>query len=141
MAGGRTNESDVQPFKMTSAITYPGTLLKVHTVAGEMEICGAGDEPAGYSFSTTKNPITGVAEAAVTRGVVALINGQEAEILVLPANVEINVGDDVETTAGGTVDKLAAGGWVVGKALEKILINAGVGKHIRIRVDKHWVAP
>ena len=141
MAGGRTNEADVQPFVFHTAVSYGGTILKVGTTAGEVDLCGAGEEPCGYSFGTTKNPITAVAEANVTRGVVALIPGQEAEVLLLATNVEINVGDDVETTALGTVDKLATGGWVVGKALEHKAAIAGVGKYIRIRVDKHWVAP
>jgi hypothetical protein len=143
MAGGRTNESDVQPFVFTRAVSYPGTVLKVHTVAGAVDLCGAGEEPCGYSFGTTKNPITGTAEAAVTRGVVALIPGQEAELLLLATNAVIAVGDDIETTALGTVDLLATGGWVIGKALEAkaALAGAVAGTMVRVRIDKHWVAP
>jgi hypothetical protein len=143
MAGGRTNEADVQPFVFHTAVTYPGTVLKIGTTAGEVDLCGAGEEPCGYSFGTTKHPITGVAGAAVTRGVVALINGQEAELLLSPTNAVIAVGDDIETAALGTVDLLAVGGWVLGKALEAraALVGVTAGTYVRVRIDKHWVAP
>lgn len=142
---GRTNEADVQPGTMVEAITYPGTILTLTATAGDppsYDRCDS-EQPDGYSFNTTKNPITAVAEANVIRGVVAFIEGQEAELLLLATNIEINVGDLIETAADGTVDGNAGAGWIVGKALQYRAANAGATaatRFIRVRITKYYKA-
>ena len=142
---GRTNEADVQPGMMTEAVTYAGTILTLTATAGDppsYDLCDS-EQPDGYSFNTTKDPITGIAGINVIRGVIALIEGQEAELLLLPTNIEINVGDLIETAAQGTVDGNAGAGWIVGKALQYRAINAGATaatRYIRVRITKYYKA-
>jgi hypothetical protein len=53
---------------------------------------------------------------------------------LLAKNADIEIGDELETAAGGTVDKKNGAGWIVGKALEDV--PAGTGGFITIRVSK-----
>ena len=46
------------------------------------------------------------------------------------------IGDELETAAGGTVDKKSGAGWIAGKALEAV--HAGTGGFITIRVSKRY---
>jgi hypothetical protein len=140
---GRTNEADVQPGYMTEAVNYPGLLLTIVATAGDpprYDLCD-GEQPDGYAFNTTKNPVTAIAETNVVRSVVALIEGQEAEFVLLATNIAIEVGDLIETAAEGTVDGNSGAGWIVGKALVKKLQNDGADatkKFIRCRVTKYY---
>lgn len=139
---GRTNEADVQPGYMTEAVNYPGLLVTLVATAGDpprYALCD-GEMPDGYTFNTTKNPVTGVAETNVVRSVVALIEGQEVEYVLLATNIEINVGDLLEAAANGTVDGNAGAGSIVGKALQYKAQNAGgtaSTMFIRARVTKY----
>jgi hypothetical protein len=142
---GRTNEADVQPGMMTEAVPYPGLMLTLKTTVAdppEYDLCDS-EQPDGYSFNTTKDPITLVAGTNLVRGVVALIEGQEAEFVLLATNIEVNVGDLLETAAEGTVDGNAGVGWIVGKALTHHAINAGATPatmFVRARVTKYYKA-
>jgi hypothetical protein len=102
-------------------------------------ICGAGDEPDGYMLTDTKDRVTEVALANVHRGVGALVEGHKIVVPLLATNVEIAIGDALETANGGTVDKKNGAGWIVGKALEAV--PAGTGGFIAIRVSKRYVSP
>lgn len=145
---GRTNEADVQPGYMKEAVDYPGMLLTLVaastiTTAPEYDLTDAGDEPHGYAFNTTKDPVTLIAGAAVIRGVVALIEGQEAEFVLLATNAAIAIGDELETAAQGTVDLKSGAGWCVGTALQAAAQNAGATaatRYIRVRVSKRYAA-
>jgi hypothetical protein len=116
------------------AISVAGTLVKLANT-GKMMICGAGDEPDGYMLTDTKDRVTEVALANVHRGVGALVEGHKIVVPLSANNVDIAIGDELETAAGGTVDKKNGGGWIVGKALEAV--SAGTGGFITIRVSKY----
>lgn len=122
--GGVVNAAIGQSYLIGEAVSKAGSLMKLANT-GKMMLCGAGEEPDGYLMTDTKNKVTEVAEANVYRGVGGLVNGHKISVPVLATNAKIAVGDALETTAGGTVDKKSGDGWVVGKALEPVAENAG----------------
>ncbi len=136
--GGISNDALVQPYLSESAISYAGSVLKYGSAAGSCALCGAGEKPMGISFATTKNPITGVAAANKTIGVISLVNGLEVNIKLLATNAEIAYGDSLETTAAGTVDKKSGAGYIVAEALEAIAANTG--GWIRARINYRYEA-
>lgn len=143
MSGGLVNDGQVIAYTATTAITYPGTLLKGTATADTVDTCGAGEEPIGFAFTSTKHPVTGTATADVKVGVHALIPGQVIEVPLLATNAQIAIGDTVETTAGGTVDKKSGAGWCVGEALAAAATNAGgtaATMYLKIRVNKRYQA-
>lgn len=140
MSGGLVNDAYVQPIYVVSAVSYAGTLLKRTTTAGRGDLCGAGEEPNGYAFTSSKDPVTKVATANVTIGIAKLVDGDLIEVPLLSTNAEIAVGDALETTASGTVDKLAGAGWQVGTAAEAKAATAGTGAFIKVYVNKKYVA-
>lgn len=143
---GLYNPGSVNPVGLSknanTAISYGGTLLKVTAVADEVDVCGAGENPQYCAATDTKHRITGVATADVQVGCLPLINGIEIYVPLLATNAEIAIGDLVETTAGGTVDKKDGAGWIVGHALEAkaALAGATTANTIKISVDKYYAA-
>lgn len=121
-------------YTLKTAITKAGTLVEKTSVAGEMDVCGAGNKPDGYTMSTTYD-VFGVAQAGVKGAVLPLIEGNVIEVPLLATNAAIVVGNEVETVANGEVDLLASTGEVVGIALEDKAQNAG--GFIRILVSKY----
>ena len=135
--GGRVNELQVQAFTAETAISYAGTLIKKGSAAGKVDTCGAGETPIGFAFGTTKNPVTGVAEANVLVSVQALIEGQTVGIPLVANNAEIAAWEEVETVAGGAVDKKSGAGEVVGLALEAAgAATGGAGKFLLVRIAR-----
>lgn len=132
--GGIVNPAMGQSFVIGEAISVAGTLVKLANT-GKMMMCGAGEEPDGYMLTDTKDRVTEVALANVHRGVGALVEGHKIVVPLLANNVEIVIGDKLETAAGGTVDKKNGAGWIVGKALEAV--PAKTGGFITIRVSKY----
>ena len=131
--GGLTNPADSQSFMIGEAVSQAGTLMKLADT-GKMMICDAGEEPDGYMMTDTKDHVTGVAMANVYRGVGSFIPGQKIRVPVLATNAEIAIGDKLETTAGGTVDKKDGAGYLIGKALEAVA--ATTGGFVTVRVYK-----
>lgn len=111
-------------YTLKTAVTKAGTLVKKTTVAGEMDTCGAGDKPHGYTMGTTYD-VFGTAQAGVKGAVLPLIPGNVIEVPVLSTNAAIAVGDELETTAGGTVDLKSGAGEIVGVALGAVAQNTG----------------
>jgi hypothetical protein len=143
MAGGLVNDGQVIAYTATTAITYPGTLIKGTSTANTADTCGAGEEPFGFAFTSTKHPVTGTAQAGVKVGVHALIPGQVIEVPLLATNAQIAIGDKVETAAGGTVDLKSGAGWIVGEALAAAATNAGgtaATMYLKIRVNKYYAS-
>lgn len=135
--GGRINELQVQSFTAETAVEYAGTLIKKGSAAGKVDICGAGETPIGFAFGTTKNPITHIAEANVLVSVQALIEGQAVGIPLVSGNAEIAAWEEVETVAGGCVDKKDGAGEVVGVALEAAAATTGgAGKFLLVRIQR-----
>ncbi len=135
--GGVVNTAIGQSYLIGEAVSKAGSLMKLANT-GKMMLCGAGEEPDGYLMTDTKNRVTEVAEANVYRGVGGLVNGHKISVPVLATNAKIAIGDALETTAGGTVDKKSGAGWVVGKALEPV--EATTGGFVTILVYKYQAA-
>ena len=135
--GGLTNPADAQSFVIGEAISQAGTLMKLAST-GKMMICGAGEEPDGYMMTDTKDHVTEVATANVYRGVGSFIPGKKIRVPVLASNADIAIGDKLETTAGGTVDKKSGGGYIIGKALEVVV--AQTGGFVTVRVFKEYAS-
>lgn len=135
--GGIVNPAMGQSFVIGEAISVAGALVKL-TNTGKMMLCDAGEEPDGYMLTDTKDRVTEVALANVPRGVGALVEGHKIVVPLLANNAEIVIGDALETTAGGTVDKKNGVGWIVGKALEAV--PAQTGGFITMRVSKRYAS-
>lgn len=135
--GGIVNPAMGQSFVIGEAISAAGTLVKLANT-GKMMKCGAGEEPDGYMLTDTKDRVTEVALANVTRGVGALVEGHKIVVPLSATNAEIAIGDALETANGGTVDKKSGAGWIVGKALEAVPAEAG--GFIAIRVSKYYAS-
>lgn len=121
-------------YTLKTAVTKAGTLVSKTNVLGEMDVTGAGAKPDGYTMGTTYDAF-GVAQAAVKGAVLPLIEGNVIEVPLLATNAEIAVGDELETTAAGTVDKKDGAGEVVGIALEAV--GANDGTFVRMLVSKY----
>ena len=135
--GGIVNPAMGQSFVIGEAIDAAGTLVKL-TNTGKMRKCGVGEEPDGYMLTDTKDRVTGVALANVTRGVGALVEGHKIVVPLSAPHAEIAIGDALKTADDGTVDKKSGVGWIVGKALEAV--DAGMGGFITIRVSKRYAS-
>lgn len=144
MSGGLVNNSPIIAYTCTSAVSYAGTLVKGTTSDMTVDVCGAAstditvNEPVGYTFTDTKNPITGVATAAKTVGICALIPGQIAELKLSATNSAIAIGDKVMSAASGLIDKKSGACWVVGTALEAA--DSSSGDVIKVRIYKYWAS-
>jgi len=142
MSGGLVNNAECIPYTCTTAVSYAGTIVAGTSTASTVDICGAAstditvNEPIGYTFTNTKNPITGVATAAQKVGICALIPGQVAEFVVVAGNTAISIGDKLMTAAGGTVDKKSGACWCIGTALEAV--DGSAAGYIKVRINKHW---
>ena len=135
--GGIVNPAMGQSFVIGEAISVAGALVKLANT-GKMMLCDAGDQPDGYLLTDTKDRVTEVALANVPRGVGALVEGHKIVVPLSANNAEIVIGDELETAAGGTVDKKNGAGWIVGKALEAV--PAETGGFITIRVSKRYAS-
>jgi hypothetical protein len=141
MSGGFVNgvQSPAVSFSMNTAVTSAGILLKKNATSGEMELCGAGERADGYSVKSTEN-LAGTAVADVQCGVLPIITGNVAELVLTAANIEVNIGDLLDTAALGTVDGEAAGTTHIGVALEHKAALAGgaaATKFIKVLLNQY----
>ena len=124
-------------YTLVTAVTKAGTLVSKNTTLGQMDVTGAGQKADGYTMGTTYDAF-GVAQAGVKGAVLPLIEGNVIQVPLLATNVDIAVGDELETTAAGTVDKKDGAGEIVGIALEAI--GANDGTFVRMLVSKYTAA-
>ena len=142
--GGITNEARTQPFVAEDAIPNAGYILMPGTAnqtAGlnlKVKLNDGNTEPIGIAYTSTKHPVTGVAQSGVQVGVAALIEGTEVEVPLVDANAEISQWEEIAVAAGGKVDAKDGAGWILGRALEAK--EATTGGYIRIRVAKYNAA-
>lgn len=143
MSGGFVNgiEYPGRAFTAHQAITYAGSLVKfVAGVSNEVDLAVEGDMPIGYVHMGSMAYSTGapVAAADAYVAVKGLVPGTVVEMPVVAGNIEITIGAEVETAAGGCVDgsDAGAGSMVVGKALEFVANGQAAGTFVKV-----WVAP
>jgi len=140
--GGITNEARTQPFVAEDAIPNAGYVLMPGTAdqtAGlnlKVKLNNGSTEPIGIAFTSTKHPVTGVAQSGVQVGVTALIEGTEIEVPLVDTNAAISQWKEIQVAAGGKVDAKNGAGWIIGRALEAK--DASAGGYIRIRVSKYY---
>jgi hypothetical protein len=140
--GGITNEARTQPFVAEDAIPnagyvlMPGTADQTPGLNLKVKLNDGNTEPIGIAYTSTKHPVTGIAQSGVQVGVAALIEGTEIEVPLVDANAKISQWDAIKIAAGGKVDKADGTGWILGRALEAK--DATTGGYIRIRVSKYY---
>lgn len=140
--GGITNEARTQPFVAEDAIPNAGYVLMPGTAdqtAGlnlKVKLNNGNTEPIGIAYTSTKHPVTGVAQSGVQVGVAALIEGTEIEVPLVDTNAAISQWEEIKVAAGGKVDAKNGAGWIIGRALEAK--DASAGGYIRIRVSKYY---
>ena len=126
-----------QPYTFSEAVTKIGTLLKhVAETAGTVEICDS-TRPMGYAYETTSGTVFGVTDLTKKYGVMPLIQGDKVAFPLLATNAAIKVGDEVELTTGGTIDKKSGAGFVIGVAEDAAAQNDGATTscYLAVRVD------
>lgn len=92
---GVSNTAKSQPFQCTDAVTYAGSLVTLSTTVGNdvaLADGNASDVVHGYTFATTKNPITGTAEANKMVGICGLVPGDEVYLPLCTDNGAITIG-------------------------------------------------
>ncbi len=121
-----------------SAITYGGFVLKLVGATGHVDLAGADEASYGIACKSTREFIpavaTGGAWTAQTGVPCEIQRVGEALVQLLATNVILAIGDALQTTALGTVDKITYAGAtptlvelqsLVGIALEAKGANAG----------------
>ncbi len=142
--GGITNEARTQPFVAEDAIPnagyvlMPGTADQTAGLNPKVKLNDGNTEPIGIAYTSTKHPVTGVAQSGVQVGVTALIEGTEVEVPLLANNAKISQWEEIEVAVGGKVDAKNGAGWILGRALEAK--DALAGGYIRIRVAKYYAS-
>ena len=129
MSGGFINgiEYPGRAFTANTAVASSGILVKIHTVSGEIELCGAGERPDGYAHMMSMSLSTGtpVAAADTKVAIKGLVPGTVVEMVLPAAHSAITIGAELETAASGCVIIKDGAGEIVGKALEAVAENAG----------------
>jgi hypothetical protein len=134
---GLANNAPAINYKVISAVNDPGTLLTGATGSKTMDLCGASAEPLGFAYTSSKNPVSGVAEANTQRAVHALIEGQLVKFPLKATNAQIAINDLIAANGGsGMVDKKSGAGWIVGRAEEAA--QASAGGFLMVRVSKRY---
>lgn len=131
-----------QPYTFSEAVTKIGTLLKnVASTAGTVEICDS-TRPMGYAGETTSGTVFGTTDLTRKYSVFPLINGDKAAFPLLATNAAIAVGEEVELTTGGTIDKKSGAGYVIGVAEDSAAQNDGATTtpYLAVRIDFRYEA-
>jgi hypothetical protein len=145
MSGGFINgiEYAGKAFTAHTAISYPGTLVNINSVDGEVIVGVEGTLPDGYVHMSSNSMATGspVATADAYVAVKGLVPGTTVEFPVVANNIEINIGDKVESAAGGCVDgsDAGAGSAVIGTALEHVAVAATTGRYVKVWVNARMI--
>jgi len=137
MTGGFINgiESPGRAFDVATGVTYSGSLIKLTTVEGQVDLNGAGERPDGYAMMPTRSRYPTVAVITTKKvTVLPLIPGTVVEIPVPATHAAITVGAEVETAASGCVILKDGAGEIVGKAMTALGQN--VAGYIKV-----WVNP
>jgi hypothetical protein len=131
-----------QPYFFSEAVAKIGTLLVgVAATADTVEICDT-TRPIGYAYETTAGSAFGTTDLTKKYGVMPLINGDKAAFPLLATNVAIAIGDEVELTTGGTIDKKSGAGYVIGVATDSAAQNDGATStpYLAVRIDFRYEA-
>ena len=125
-----------QPYTFSAAVAKIGTLLKQSTTAGTVDICDS-TRPIGYAYETTSGTVFGTTDLTKKYGVMPLIQGDKVAFPLLATNAAIAVGEEVELTTGGTIDKKSGAGFVIGVAQDAAAQNDGATTscYLAVRVD------
>jgi len=141
MSGGEINPAECIAYTVSSAVEYAGLIVTKSASQDYMDLASNASTqiPAGYTYTSSKNPITGVAEANKKVGIHALIPGQIAEFVLPDTHAAVAVGDKLTFTTGGRVIKCTSGpAWVVGIAEKSVSQNTG--GFIKARIMVYYLA-
>ena len=137
---GQSNVARTQPFRCTDAVSFAGSLVTLSTsVVNDVALAdgNASDVVHGYTFATTKNPITEVAEANKMVGISGLVSGDEVYIPLCTDNGAITIALGItvcdDAAQPGLADTVTITSLpVVAYALEAIDASAGGSVKCRI---------
>jgi len=120
----------VEAFESEDALDDSGYVLTFGTAAGKVKKATASDVVLGFAFASTKNPVTGTAEANKMVGVIKPRRGIVVRLRVTPKanrSTDIAVGDPVVvdgTVAGTICHDTDSSGPRVGYAREAVSASA-----------------
>ena len=120
----------VEAFESEDALDDSGYVMTFGSAAGKVKKAGASDVILGFAFASTKNPITGTAEANKMVGIVKPRRGIVMRLKVTPAAnraTAIAIGDEVvvDDVAAGTICQVTdSAGPRVGYAREALAADA-----------------
>jgi len=73
MSGGLTNPAQCIAYTVSASVDYAGLIVTRDGSTGKMKLASASTEiPEGYTFTTSKNPVTGESQSGVKVGICAL---------------------------------------------------------------------
>ena len=141
---GLENDALIQSYVCASALEDAGYLLTYEST-GKMDLA-EGDVPDlvhGISFASTKNAITGVAEADKDVGVIPMLPGLSVHVQVAADNQAIAINDPVAVSAtggaqDGKIDKRDGStntNVVIGRAKAAVTINTGGTCLVRLQQE------
>jgi hypothetical protein len=131
-----------QPYTFAAAVAKVGTLMYKDTTAGQAAISDS-TRPIGYAGEATNSNPFAVTDLTKKYPVYPLIQGDKVAFPLLATNAIIAVGDEVELTAGGTIDKKSGAGFVIGVAEDAAAANDGAATataYLAVRVDFRYEA-
>lgn len=132
-----------QSYTFNEAVAYIGTLLcGVAATAGTVTITDS-TRPIGYAGETTSGTVFATTDLTRKYNVMPLLNGDKVAFPLLATNVAIAVGEEVELTTGGTIDKKSGAGFVIGTAQDSAAQNDGATaatRFLAVRVDFRYEA-
>lgn len=138
MSGGQVNPAQGIAYTVSDAVTSAGLIVALSTSATyTATLAGSTDEPIGYTFTDSVNPVTGVAESGKKVAIMALIEGQIIECVLPSTHAAITIGDTIgiDSAGAGKVNKKTSG-WLIGRAVESKAQNAG--GYLKVRVSKRY---
>lgn len=133
MSGGVLNDSQDIAYLIPDEIAYAG-LLVTYGTDGAWDLCGAGEEPLGFTLKTSRDPRyieTTTLTSSISMDIHALIEGQEVELRY--TSTAPAAGELVETDANGVVSVNSGAGWIVGMCL-----GQAADSWVRVRVSKRY---
>lgn len=140
MSGGQVNDAQGIAFTVVEAVDYAGLIVAASSTENYVVLCAASaTEPMGYTFTNSKHPITAASQTLQKVTIMALIEGQDVEMILPATHTAVAVGDEImSTTVGKVVPKTAGAGWILGRAREAVEQNTGGA--VKVRVSKRYAS-
>jgi len=140
MSGGLTNPAQCIAYTVSASVDYAGLIVTRDGSTGKMKLASASTEiPEGYTFTTSKNPVTGESQSGVKVGICALIPGHIATLMLPASHANVSIGDKIIATSNGMVTTAATTSslFVIGTAEEATTSSTSV-QPIKVRIFPYY---